>query len=68
MEVTDEQIVDHEATLTVHWTLTLEDLKNGLSETRTEDLTVKLSMKKYDWRIVGISPLAFFDPELRKSK
>ena len=68
MEITDEQIVDHEATLTVHWILTLSDLKNGLSETRAADLTVKLSMKKYDWRIVGIAPLEFFNPELRASK
>ena len=68
MDVIDEQITSHEATLTVHWTLTLSEKGSGLSESREEDLTVKLSMKKYDWRIVDVSPLEFFNPELRKSK
>jgi hypothetical protein len=68
MDVIDEQTAGHEATLTVHWTLTLTDKGSGLSESREEDLTVKLTMKKYDWRIVDISPLEFFNPALRKSK
>ncbi len=68
LEVTDEQIVNQEATLTVHWILTLSDLKSDLSETRTQDLTIKLSLKKFAWQIVSISPLDFFNPELRSSK
>ena len=69
MEVTDEQIANREATLTVHWILTMSDSSNGgTSEIRTEDLTFKLSQKKSDWRIVSVSPLDFFNPELRRSK
>jgi hypothetical protein len=68
MDITDEQIENHEATLTIHWTLTLSDLTTGLTESREQDLTVKLSMKKYDWRIVDLSPIEFFNPEPPKSK
>jgi hypothetical protein len=31
-------------------------------------VTVKLSFLKYEWRIVGFSPLELFDPELQKSR
>jgi len=65
LEITDEAIDKHEATLTIHWIMTLSDLKTGLSEVRVQDLTLKLSMKKYDWRIISIAPLTFFDPEIK---
>ena len=68
MDITDEQIENREATLTIHWTMTLSDMASGLSESREEDLTVKLAVKKYDWEIVDISPLEFFNPEPKKSK
>lgn len=63
LDITGEEIENREATLTIHWTLTLSDLVTGLTKSRERDLTVKLSMKKYDWRIVDISPLDFFNPE-----
>jgi len=66
MEVTEEETADREATLTVHWTLTLSDLTTGLTESREQDLTVKLTMKKSDWRIVDLSPIEFFNPEPAK--
>ena len=65
LEITGEEIVQHEATLTIHWIMTLSDLKTSLSEVRVQDVTVKLAMKKNDWRIVSIAPLAFFDPEIK---
>jgi hypothetical protein len=68
LEVATEQIVNHEATLTIHWIMTLSDLQSSLSETREKDLTVKLTMEKYDWKIVSVAPLEFFDPALRPSK
>jgi hypothetical protein len=68
MEVTEEEIADREATLTVHWTLTLSDLTTGLTESREQDLTVKLTMKKSDWRIVDLSPIEFFNPEPAKQE
>jgi hypothetical protein len=68
VDILDEEISDHEATVTVHWIMVLSDLHSGLSETREQDLTVKLSMKKSDWKIVSITPLEFFDPAPRKSK
>jgi hypothetical protein len=63
IEVTGEQIADSEATLTVHWVMTLSD-----SQTRSEDLTVKLNLRESKWRIVDFSPIEFFNPQLQKSK
>jgi hypothetical protein len=54
--------------LTIHWTLTLQDPATGLSESRAQDLTVKLTMAKYDWRIVDLSPVEFFNPDQPNSK
>ena len=68
IEVRDEEIQNGEATFLVHWVMTLSDFENQNSEIRTEDVTVKLKLKKYEWHIVGFSPLEFFDPELRHSK
>jgi hypothetical protein len=68
LEVTDEQIGDQDAALTVHWVLVLSDLSSGLSENREENLTIKLNLKKSDWKIVSLEPLDFFNPEFRKSK
>jgi hypothetical protein len=69
IEVNDEHVAANEATLTVHWVLTLTDSRTGFSESRSEDTTVKLALnKKGKWRIVGFTPLEFFNPELRKSK
>jgi hypothetical protein len=68
IEIADEQIEDGEATLTVHWVMTLSDLENRNSEVRTEEVTVKLTLKKNEWRIVAFSPLDLFNPELRRSK
>jgi hypothetical protein len=65
VEITSEEISNQDATLTVHWIMTLSDLKSGLSEVRAQDLTLKLSLKKYDWRIVSIAPLEFFNPEIK---
>ena len=62
LEITDETIVSHEATVTVHWIMTLSDLQSGLSETRQRDLTVKVSLKKHDWKIVSIAPIEFLRP------
>jgi hypothetical protein len=41
---------------------------SGLTQSRQQDVTVKLEMKKYDWRIVDLSPIEFFNPEQPKSK
>jgi hypothetical protein len=69
IEVTDEHVAANDATLTVHWVLTLTNSQTGFSESRSEDTTVKLALnKKGQWRIVGFTPLEFFNPELRKSK
>ena len=68
LDIIDEDIDNRQATVTVHWTLTLSDLTTGLSESRERDLTVKLAMPKYDWRIIDISPLEFFNPDSKKSK
>jgi hypothetical protein len=68
LEVTDQQIANHQAKLTVHWIMTLTDPQSGLSETREKDLTVKLAQKKTDWKITSIAPLEFFDPAMRTSK
>ncbi len=67
MDITDEEIDKHEATLTMHWTLTLQNPTTGLSESREQEVTVKLTMKKYDWRIVDFSPIEFFNPDQSKS-
>jgi hypothetical protein len=66
--VLDQNIAPAEATLTVNWELTMSDPANGLSETRSQDVVIKLSFLKDRWRIVDLSPLALFDPELKKSK
>ena len=63
IEVTGEQIADSEATLTVHWVMTLSD-----SQTRSEDVTVKLNLRESKWRIVDFSPVEFFNPQIQKSK
>jgi hypothetical protein len=68
LDVVDEEIAKHEATITVHWTMTLTEKGSGFSENREQDLTFKLIMDKNGWRLVGLSPLEFFNPELRKSK
>jgi len=68
IEILDQNIVAGEATLTVHWVLTLSDPVMELGETRTQDVTVKLSFRKYQWRIVGFSPLDLFDPQLQNSR
>jgi hypothetical protein len=68
IQIMDEDINREEATLTVHWELTLSDAGNGLSQTREDNITVKLSLRKYKWRITGFSPLEFFNPQLTKSK
>jgi hypothetical protein len=65
IEVLEQDITGSEATLTVHWVLTLSDRANDLSETRSEDVTIRLSYVKYQWRIVGFAPVTLFDPELR---
>jgi hypothetical protein len=63
IEVTGEQIADSEATVRVHWVMTLSD-----SQTRSEDVTVKLNLRESKWRIVDFSPVEFFNPQLQKSK
>ena len=68
MDFIDEQIENQEATLIVHWTLTLNDLTTGMAQSREQDLTIKLTRKKYDWRIVSLSPIEFFNPDQPKSK
>ena len=68
LDVLDEDITGNEATLTVHWTLTLSDRVSGVSENREQDVTIKLSMKKQGWRIVDLSPLEFFNPDQHQSK
>lgn len=68
VEILEQNIVGSEATLTVRWVLTLSDPVSQLSETRTRDVTVKLSFLRYQWRIVELSPLELFDPELPNSR
>jgi hypothetical protein len=65
IDVTDEQIEGNDATLAIHWTLTLSDLANGLSESREQDLTVRLTLKKNDWLIADLTPVEFFNPEAK---
>lgn len=62
LDIADEEIANRQATVSVHWTLTLSDLVSGLSESREQDLSIKLNMKKYDWRIVDLTPVEFFNP------
>ena len=68
IEILEQNIVGADATLAVRWVLTLRDPVTELSETRTQDVTVKLSYLRYQWRIVGFSPLELFNPELQKSR
>jgi hypothetical protein len=68
IQIMDEDIQRREATLMVHWELTLNDAATALSQTREQDIVVKLSFRQYKWRIVGISPLEFFNPQIEKSK
>jgi len=68
IEILEQSIVGADATLTVRWVLTLSDPVTQLSETRAQDVTVKLSYLRYQWRIVGFSPLDLFNPELQKSR
>jgi len=63
VQILDEDINQKEATLTVHWELTLSDLGTDLNQTREQDITVKLRFLKYKWRIVGLSPIEFFNPQ-----
>jgi hypothetical protein len=68
IEILEQDIVATEATLTVRWVLTMNDPVTALGETRTQDVIVKLSFLRYQWRIVGFSPIDLFDPQPTKSK
>jgi hypothetical protein len=68
IEILEQSISGGTATLTVHWVITLSDPVTELSETREQDMDVKLSFLKYQWRIVSLSPIELFDPQLQKSK
>jgi hypothetical protein len=63
IEVTDAQISAKEATLTVHWEMSLGD-----SQTRSDDLIVKLIFADKKWRIADLSPIEFFNPQLERPK
>jgi hypothetical protein len=68
IEIMEQEIGENDATLKIQWTLTLTSLADGISQTRSEEVTVKLHQKKYQWRIVDFSPIELFNPELRQSK
>ncbi len=68
LDFSDDEIENGTATLKVHWTLTIGDRSNGLTQNREEDLTIKLILKKNHWRIVDLEPIEFFNPDSTKSK
>lgn len=69
IRVVDEQDSDLAIDLVVQWTMDLSNRSvTGMTEDRTEELHLHLVKKKSKWKIAGLSPLSFFDPQRAPSK
>lgn len=69
LQVVDEREKNQLIDLSVQWTLDLSNRSmTGLTETRSEELHVRLVQKKGKWKIASLSPVSFFDPQRATSK
>jgi hypothetical protein len=62
LDFADEEVSATEARVSLHWDLALTTKQSGFTKNRSGDLTVKLVREGKHWRIVELSPVAFFDP------
>ena len=60
-DVTDEADSPTETTLTLQWTLSLENKSTGENLTRKAEIHVRLRNESGKWKIVGFSPADFFN-------
>jgi hypothetical protein len=51
------------ASLTVHWTMTLNSQGTNESIRHSDTVHIQLNRKKNKWKIVDLSPVSFFDPQ-----
>jgi hypothetical protein len=65
-DVVDETDTDSETKLTLDWTLTLENEQSGQSRQRREQVHLRLLRKGNSWKIVELTPLKLFDPQVGK--
>lgn len=65
IEVGDEEATATTAKLIVHWTLTMTDGANGFNNSRSGDLSFALALIDGRWKITDLTPIEFFDPQLR---
>ncbi len=63
IDVTDEQDAPLEIKLTVHWTLTLQDLQTNYTENRAADIDVRVVKQSGGWKIAGFAPIEIFSPQ-----
>ncbi|MGC2657488.1 MAG: hypothetical protein WA324_05895 [Bryobacteraceae bacterium] len=69
VQVVDEKDSENAIDLVVQWTMDLSNRNmTGLTEDRTEELHLHLIKTKAKWKIAGLSPLSFFDPQRSQSK
>ena len=67
IEITAEKGTDKAAKVNVHWTLTMTDMENSLSNSREGELTFTLALENGKWRITDLTPIEFFDPQQQKN-
>jgi len=68
VDVTDEEDAADETKVTIHWTLTLNDLGSNATERRSSDIDVRLVPRNGKWKIVDFSPISIFDPNAGPAK
>ena len=68
LEITEEQDLADEATITVEWTLTLVNAQNGYSQNRNASVHIRLVRKGTTWKIVDFSPVELFNPLSRDQR
>ena len=62
VDVKDEQDSGDSSQLTVTWALTLTDLASNRTDHRSDDINVRMLLKKGKWKIVEFSPINIFNP------
>lgn len=62
-DVLDQNETGDTASLTVHWTMTLNSQATNESIRHSDTVHMQLSRKKNKWKIVDLSPVSFFDPQ-----
>lgn len=65
VDIVDEQDTENETKLTVNWTLTMTDLTNSYTASRSGELNVRLVRNGKKWKISDFSPIDVFDPQRR---